>query len=433
VPDYRGGPRWQALYAMRIAHRHLLVIATFLLSVLLYVDRACISAAKTPISRDLELTDQEMGWVLSAFALGYALCQTPAGMLADRFGPRWILTIIVTFWSAFTGLTGAVSGFISLVVTRFLFGIGEAGAFPSIARASYNWIPVREQGVVQGINFSGGRLGAALALPAVAAMIDAFGWRASFATLMVIGFAWAILWYVWFRDEPADHHGVGAEELKLIHATRHPRSTEKSAESSPQPRFARSNLWLLSGQYFASNFTFFFCLTWLFPHLKEKFSLGGVEAGFYAATPLIAGAVGNCVSGFLVDAIFRRGRWTASRRDPAMLGFTLAAVGLVGGAASDTAFSSIAWFSLAIFGADMTLAPSWSVCIDIGREHAGAVSGTMNMAGNLGSFVTALAFPYLAAWTESDRPFFYLAAGLNTAALFAWMSIDPRREAGECT
>jgi ACS family glucarate transporter-like MFS transporter len=250
---------------------------------------------------------------------------------------------------------------------------------------------------------------------------------------MFIGFAWAILWYIWFRDEPADHQGVGPEELELIHATRHPRSIEDFAENSPQPRFARSELWLLSGQYFASNFTFFFCLTWLFPHLNEKFSLSGVEAGFYAATPLIAGAVGNWVSGFLVDAIFRRGRWTASRRNPAMLGFTLAAIGLVGGAASDTALSSIAWFSLAIFGADMTLAPSWSVCIDIGRKHAGAVSGTMNMAGNLGSFVTALAFPYLAAWTESNQPFFYLAAGLNAAALFAWMSIDPRREAGDGT
>ena len=128
--------------------RFLLVLATFLLSVLLYIDRVCISVAKDDISADLGFTDAQMGWVFSAFALGYALCQTPSGILADRFGPRRILTGVVVFWSIFTGLTGVAYNYVSMLVVRFLFGAGEAGAFPGIARASFSWIPMKERGIV---------------------------------------------------------------------------------------------------------------------------------------------------------------------------------------------------------------------------------------------------------------------------------------------
>jgi MFS transporter, ACS family, glucarate transporter len=148
--------------------RYLLVVGTFLLAVLLYVDRVCISTAEAAISQDLRLTPEQFGWILSSFALGYALFQTPSGLLADRFGPRRVLAGVVVIWSVFTGLTGAVRHFSSLLVIRFLFGAGEAGGYPGVARAVYSWIPMRERGVVTGINFSGGRLGAAFAMPAVA-------------------------------------------------------------------------------------------------------------------------------------------------------------------------------------------------------------------------------------------------------------------------
>jgi len=141
--------------------------ATFCLWLLLYVDRVGISAAQESIALDLQLSEQQMGWVLSAFALGYALCQAPAGWLADRFGPRLILSMVVVFWSAFTGLTAVASGLAMLLIVRFLFGAGEAGAFPGMARAAYSWIPMHERGIVQGISFSGSRIGAALAWPAV--------------------------------------------------------------------------------------------------------------------------------------------------------------------------------------------------------------------------------------------------------------------------
>ena len=414
---------------MRVPRRYLLVVGTFGLSVLLYVDRICISTAKEPIARDLSLSEREMGWVLSVFALGYAFCQMPSGWLADRLGPRRVLSAIVVFWSVFTGLTAAAANYVTLLVVRLLFGAGEAGAFPGIARASYSWIPMHERGLVQGINFSGGRLGAAFALPGVAAMIDSLGWRASFVVLMVVGFGWAAFWFWWFRDDPAEKPGIDPEELGYILANRQSQDTggENAGHLNLESIVFSRNLWLVSLQYFSSNFTFFFCLTWLFPHLQKTFDLGRVEAGFYSAAPLIAGAAGNWYSGWLVDRIYSNGNWVLSRRAPAMLGFALAACGVFGSIEAESALASISWFSLAIFGADMTLSPSWSVCIDVGRRHAGVVSGTMNMAGNLGSFVTALAFPYLAVWTGSNEPFFYTAAALNLAAIVVWLFVDPRQ------
>ena len=136
----------------RMPTRYLLASSTFSLSLLLYIDRVCISAAKGPIAESLHLNDQQMGWVLSIFALGYALFQTPGGLLSDRFGPRIALASIVSFWSLFTALTGAAWNYISLLVIRFLFGAGEAGAFPGISRAMYSWFPLKERGIINGIN-----------------------------------------------------------------------------------------------------------------------------------------------------------------------------------------------------------------------------------------------------------------------------------------
>jgi ACS family glucarate transporter-like MFS transporter len=209
-----------------IPKRYSLVFGTFLLSMLLYVDRVCIAVAGNSVSADLRLTPTQFGWVLSAFALGYALCQTPSGMLVDRFGPRRILTAVVTFWSVFTALTAVAWNLASLLVFRVLFGAGEAGAFPGCARAFYSWLPMSERGLAQGINFSGSRLGAAFALPVVAAMISAFGWRQSFVVLAVVGFVWALFWHSWFRDRPEDDRRLSDSERSLILSTRQEMASE---------------------------------------------------------------------------------------------------------------------------------------------------------------------------------------------------------------
>ncbi|WP_372946972.1 MFS transporter [Mariniphaga sp.] len=411
----------------RIPTRVMLVFGTFFLSLLLYIDRACISAAKIPISDSLGFSDKQMGWVLSAFALGYALFQTPSGMLADRLGPRKILTTIVILWSVFTALTAATWNYASMLVVRFLFGASEAGAFPGISRAVYSWYPLKERGLVTGINFSGSRLGAAFALPLVAWLIHATGWRITFVILGIIGILWAIFWFFWFRNTPEEHKGISEEEKNYIMNNRQQTDITEKAGIRMDTMLKSGNMWLAMLQYFASNFTFFFTLTWLFPHLQTKYSLEIVEAGFYASAPLIGGALGNWFSGWLVDVIYKKGNWKMSRRIPAIAGFVLVIIGLLGSLHMETVTGAVLFLTLAIFGADMTLSPSWSFCVDIGRRNSGAVSGTMNMAGNLGSFITALAFPYLQAWTGSEEPFFYTGATLAFIAIVSWEFMHPNK------
>lgn len=449
----------EELALKRLPARALLVTATFFLSVLLYVDRVCISAAKQDVASDLDLSDQQMGWVFAAFSLGYALFQTPSGLLADRYGPRRVLAGIVAVWSIFTGLTAAAGSFVTMLIVRFLFGAGEAGAFPGMAQAMYSWIPMRERGLVQGINFSGSRIGAAITLPLIAGLITEMGWRPTFVILMLIGGVWSLLWLIFFRDDPVDAAWLGEEERDHILATRQSRDPEppvatttdneaavdrelsggealggealggeiSAPETLPQLLVRSSNIRYLCAQYFASNFIFFFGLTWFFPELMDRYGLTGFQASLFTAAPMVCGAFGNWTAGWWVDHLYGQGKWRASRRLPAATGFVFAAVGIVGSAYASTPVSSSAWFCLCIFGADMTLSPSWSTCVDIGKSRAGVVSGTMNMFGNIGAFVTSLAFPYLLSWTGSALPFFYIAAALNFAAIAMWFRIDPTR------
>ena len=406
--------------------RYQLIGLTFALSMLLYVDRVAISTARGPITSELGLSDTEFGWVLSAFALGYALFQTPGGLIADRFGARLALTSVVTLWSVFTALTGVARTFVTLLTYRFLFGAGEAGAYPTCARAFYTWLPVAERGLAQGINFSGARLGAAFALPAIAWLVSTAGWRLAFFALGAAGFVYAAIWWWWFRDSPEEHASVTVEERTLI-ANSRPAAGSSASALRFNTIVGSANVWIAMGQYFASNFTFFFCLTWLFPFLQRTYGLQATQAGLLSSAPLVGGAVGNWVGGALVDMLYRRGHLRMSRQLPAVTGFLLAAAGLLGSLAADDMYAKVACLTLAVFGADMTLPPSWAFCIDIGRSHAGTVSGTMNMAGNIGSFVTSLAFPYLLIWTGSPSPFFVVGATLNAAAALLWIAARPDR------
>lgn len=403
--------------------RYFVAAGMFLLALLLYVDRVCISVAKESIAGDLMLSDKQMGWVLSIFALGYALFQVPSGLLADKLGPRKVLASIVSVWSILTAMTGAATNFINLMVVRFAFGAGEAGAFPGMARATYSWIPLGERGTVTGLNFSGSRLGAAFALPFVAWLITDFGWRNAFLILGIIGVFWAVAWWLAFRDTPEEHPLLGEAERQEIVATRQ----QVAADEPERLTFAdlrhSKNMWSVVLQYFCSNFTFFFALTWLFPYFKETYNLSALDAGWYTSAPFIAGAVGNWVGGGMIDSIYRKGNMNRSRKLPAMIGFSLAAIGLLWSVFASTAPEAVVAISLAIFGADMTLPSSWTLCVDIGRRSAGAVSGTMNMAGNIGSFLTALAFPYLTAWMGGAEAFFYVAAALNVVAIFLWLRV----------
>lgn len=386
--------------------KYFVLAALFTLSLITYIDRACISVASTPISTELSLSNQAMGAVFSAFALGYAIAQMPGGWLADKFGPRLALSLVVIIWSFFTGLTGAVSSFSAMLAVRFLFGASEAGAFPGSARAIYNWLPATQRGIANGILFSGSRIGAAISFPLLTWMLTKYQWRNSFVILAVVGTVWALLWYIFFRDQPQA------------------KSASDIVQNEPQAFakiFASRKMLLTMWQYFASNFTFFICLSWMLPYLKSQYSLSSEAAAGYATIPLLCGASAQWIAGFAVDSLYRSGLKKWSRQLPAMVGFALAVGGLFALPFAHSPAVAVGCFALATFGVDLTLSPSWSFCLDIGGANSGSISGAMNMVGNIGSFVSANAFPFLIAQTGSASTYFFVAAILNLSAIFCWI------------
>lgn len=391
--------------------RILLIALLSAASWIMFLDRAAISTAKQPIAAALSLSDKQMGLAFGAFALGYALAQIPAGWFADRFGPRAALTLIVAGWSLLTALTGAVQGFVSLVAVRFAFGAAEAGAFPSSARAFYNWLPASLHGRANGLTFAAARLGAALAFPLLQAMLGWFNWRVSFFLLAVPGLIWAVIWFALFRDHPRDFQ---PEAPPL-------------AEPLSQRLVSRPMIGAMA-QYFASNFTFFLALTWMNPYLVDHYRVKPETAAWYLTGILLIGATAHTISGFLVDAL-HRSRWQSwSRRGPAVAGFLICSVALLLLTRADSVTVAVALFTAATFGAEMTISPSWAFCIDTGANKSGAVSGAMNMAGNLGSFVSASVFPFLYNPQSGAAAYFLCAAGLSLAAAGIWLTMGPKRD-----
>ncbi|MEM6766866.1 MAG: MFS transporter, partial [Bacteroidota bacterium] len=245
-----------------------------------------------------------------------------------------------------------------------------------------------------------------------------------FYILGAVGVIWAVLWYFWFSDLPEEHSSISQSEKDYI-LTHRQQKEEIPGKLSASRVLGSKNMLLMMGQYFGSNFIFFFCLTWMFPYLRERFEIDAYQASVYAMFPLICGAFGNWFSGWLVDYIYKKGQWKWSRAIPAIIGFSLVGIGIIGILSTEEVLLAVIFLSLAVFGADMTLSPSWSFCVDIGKSYAGTVAGTMNMAGNIGSFITGIAFPYLIIWTGTSDTFFIISGILVILSIIAWLNVDP--------
>jgi MFS transporter, ACS family, glucarate transporter len=404
------------------ARRYTVVGALFVLSLITYIDRAAISTAKGPMAKDLSLSDAQMGLVFSAFALGYAAFQIPAGWFADRVGPRRALAVFVIAWSVLTSLTGAMTMLGPLLLVRFLFGIAEAGAFPGSARVFYNWLPVSERGIANGALFSGGLLGGAIAFPFYAWLLEHYTWRGAFYILGIPGLIWTGAWLLWFRDHPRESRAARVEPVAKAGV-----AAAAAADAADGPSFGAllmtPRMLLAMGQYFAGNFTFYICISWMHPYLLETYKLSHAQAARYAMVPLLCGATANWVAGFTVDAIYKSRFRAWSRRLPGMAGFVLACAGVLWVSVADSPLSAIAGFAIATFGVELTISPSWAFCLDIGGSRSGAVSAAMNMAGNFGGFVSTNTFPFLHAMTGGAAAYFQIAALLNLLAMVAWYSM----------
>src|SRR5438034_6475467 len=261
----------------------------FLLAVITYLDRICISAAAPFMMEDLHLTVLQMGAVFSAFTLAYSIFEIPSGWLGDTRGPRLVLTRIVLWWSAFTMLTAAARGFSSLLSIRFLFGAGDAGAFPNIARSFSRWFPRRERGTANGVLFLGSRIGGMLSAPIALLLIRRWGWRASFVAFGTLGIVWAAAWYRWYRDQPSDHSDVDVDELAWITQDGVPLENRRSG-TPWRALLASRHLYAIGATYFAFGYGLYFYFTWLPTYLIRVLGFSLRAGALVAAlTSVLAG------------------------------------------------------------------------------------------------------------------------------------------------
>ncbi len=374
---------------------------------------------------DLHLSLRQMSYVFSAFTFAYALFEIPTSWWADRVGSRKVLTRIVLWWSAFTMLTATVTGLGSLLAIRFLFGIGEAGAWPNAARVFSRWIPVKERGRVQGIFFAGAHLAGGLT-PGVVTWVALFvHWRIVFVLFGFVGLAWAIFWYRFFRDEPRDHPSVSPAERDYIEQQRGAVSSHE--HTSWTAAFGAPGLFPLCLQYVANTYGFYFFITWLPTYLSEGRKLAAGELALFSGLPLLLSVVADISGGVVSDRLTARyGVWIG-RSGLGAGAYLLAAVILFFGAG--TLDARLAGLLIAIAGACsmFTLAPSWATAIDTGGPNAAVLSAIMNTAGQIGGILSPIVLAELVGrYGDWSLPI-YVLAGLYLMASVSWLFINRAR------
>ncbi len=404
--------------------RHVVLWMTVAVYAITYMDRTAISSAVPSIRKEFGFSLVTMGWILSSFRWAYALFQLPGGWLGDKIGPRRALTLIVGWWSAFTALTALAWNAASMIAIRFIFGIGEAGAFPIATRSLSRWMLPGERGYAQGITHAGSRLGAALTPPLVVFLITAYGWRAPFLSLGVLGVLWAIMWFFYYRDSPEEHRGVNRAELARIH------------ESSGGPRrglgaavpwrriLASGTLWSLCAMYFCYQYGLAVYLDWFPTYLKDHRGFTLKQMGFYASLPLFAGVVGDLAGGWISDILLRRsGNVTWARRVVGVAGFVIAAAGIIPATLTADPRASVAFSCLAFGGLELTVGVSWAIPLDIAGDFAGSAAALMNSIGNIGAAISPTVVAYLVTGYGWNVPFL-VASALCVVAMLIYSRID---------
>jgi MFS family permease len=438
------------------------------LSMITYLDRVCFGTVAPFIQKDFGLTDDQLGMIFSAFALAYAVFEVPSGWLGDVYGPRRTLIRIVIWWSAFTVLTGLIwpttspgwawYPFLSMLTVRFLFGMGEAGAYPNISRAFYNWIPFRERGTAQGAVWMAGRFAGGMTGFLVTALLITVVlpdgtkevlWRHTFWIFGALGVVWCALFWWWFRDRPAEHPKANAAEVELI--TRD-MPAEASHSGVPWLKMMTSlNLWVICLMYFCASYGWYFNITWLPKFLKQHNIVPGDALspefwrfGLLAGAPLLLGSLACLFGGLLTDMFIRRtGNRKWGRRLFGVLGHGLCALCYFFAIfVTHDPWLLVLAVASAAFWNDITMGSAWASCQDIGRKYAGIVSGCMNTIGNLGGavagYATGLVLRAHTAAVPEDAPKevldaatqqgwtvnFIIFASVYVAAAVLWLFFD---------
>jgi ACS family glucarate transporter-like MFS transporter len=404
-------------------YRHRVLALLFLLSIITYLDRVCIAVAGPRMQADLRIGPEGWGWVVGIFAFSYAAFEIPSGSMGDRIGPRRVLTRIVLWWSCFTTLTGFAANVGMLLPIRFLFGAGEAGAYPNSSASIARWFPTAERGRAHGVIWMASRIGGAISPLLVVPIQARYGWRASFYVFGILGVAWAAIWYGWYRDRPSEMPGVSQVEMEEIGdppARPHRGLPWRTA-------FRSRNFRLLLWMYFTYCYGTFFFLSWLQTYLVK--GRGFSERDLLLSTfPFILGALANLCGGFSSDALVRRMGLKKGRRTVGVIGLSVSALFTMASILTSNKYTALAFLALSYGGADFMLPTAWAVCLDIGKKYAGAVTAAMNTAGQIGSFVSSVLFGYFVKYSGSyDVPLVPMTVMLAISAAL-WLKIDATEE-----
>jgi MFS family permease len=393
------------------------------LSVITFLDRLAIAVAGPRIQDELHISPERWGWVLGAFALGYGIFEMPSGALGDRGGQRGVLTRVVVWWSIFTAATAAAVHFVQLVFTQFLFGAGEAGAYPNASGAIGRWFPKHERARAQGAVWAASRVGGALSPLLVIPLLNAVGWRGMFCVLACAGLIWAAAWRAWYHDRPAEQPGITAAELAEIGAG----AVRGHAGAVWRPLFRSRQTWLLMAMYSCYVWGSWFYFSWFPTFLVRGAGFTEKQMGLLSALPFIMGCCGNLAGGWLSDRLAARFGLKAARCGQASTALAVSSL-LILALAFTTDKTLVIVLASAGFGVlDLMLPAAWSLCLDLGRSHAGVLSGAMNSAGLAGGFICTVSFGYLVRDTGGYRAPLCLIAGMVMLSAILFTLIDPRR------
>lgn len=433
--------------------RHRVVAFAATLAVITYVDRVCIAQAAPYIQADLGLSSSQMGMAFSVFALAYALFEVPGGWLGDWIGPRKVLMRIVIMWSFFTAATGYAWNAASLIFTRLMFGVGEAGCFPNLAKAFMIWLPQAERARAQAIMWLSARWAGAFTPLLVIWIMSFVSWRITFLIFGSLGVIWAIFFYRSFRDRPRDHPEVNAAELALLEQANPMDASEGSARVPWRALLANRSIWLLWIQYFCLTYGWFFYVTWLPTYLNEVVGvqlnqnafahwLEGALSGVFepetmrrvfvaalAGVPLLFGGFGCIVCGVVSPRLAQRLKSEyKARRIFAVTGFSGASVLVVASFYIHDPMLAMLAMGMASFCNDLTMPGSWNTCMDLGGKFAGTVSGSMNMMGALGAAVAPLVIGLILDTTDRNWAItFWLSGAIYFVGALCWLWLDPRK------
>ncbi len=385
--------------------KHWILFLLSLLSIITFLDRNALSIAGIHITKELAISETQFGWILAAFSFSYGLFEIPMGIWGDRLGEKGVITKIVLGWSLFTSLTGLAFGFYSLFVIRFLFGIGEAGAYPNTSIAVRKWFVPLERGRAQAVVWMSSRIGGAITPLLVVPLQMNFGWRITFLMLGIIGLAWVVVW-TWLYKSPV----VDANE-----------NVKNASGSSLKSVIKTRNFWLLMIMYYCYASGVFFFISWLPKYLHQGRGIPENELTYMASLPFLLAAFGCLFGGTISDSLVKKIGLIWGRRIVPLTGLLLSGLVMIGASVIANNNTAVLLLALGLAFMDFTAPVAWAIATGLGKESAGAVTGAMNTAGLLGGTIASLGIGYLIAWTGSyQMPVMIIGAQLLFGAVICF-------------